>query len=100
MNKIKILFILIWAVSITSWSQVNPVLPTKAQLEWANAEIGVLIHFDMQVFKPDYEWRRDLGKHPDASVFNPKQLDTDQWIKAAKAAGAKYAVLVAKHCSG
>ena len=101
MKKIKILFILVWTVSITTWSQNKPtVLPTKAQLDWANAEIGVLIHFDMQVFKPDYEWRRDLGKHPDASVFNPKQLDTDQWIKAAKAAGAKYAVLVAKHCSG
>jgi len=101
MKKIEILFILLWAISITTWSQNNQtVLPTKAQLEWANAEIGVLIHFDMQVFKPDYEWRRDLGKHPDASVFNPKQLDTDQWIKAAKAAGAKYAVLVAKHCSG
>lgn len=101
MKKIKILLILIWSVSITSWSQeIQTVLPTKAQLDWANAEIGVLIHFDMQVFKPDYEWRRDLGKHPDASVFNPKQLDTDQWIKTAKAAGAKYAVLVAKHCSG
>ena len=101
MKKIEILFILVLAISITTWSQDNPtVLPTKAQLDWANAEIGVLIHFDMQVFKPDYEWRRDLGKHPDASVFDPKQLDTDQWIKAAKAAGAKYAVLVAKHCSG
>jgi alpha-L-fucosidase len=101
MKKIEILFILVWAVSLTVQSQNKPtVLPTKAQLDWADAEIGVLIHFDMQVFKPDYEWRRDLGKHPDASVFNPKQLDTDQWIKAAKAAGAKYAVLVAKHCSG
>ena len=101
MKKNKILLILIWAVSLTVQSQNKPtVLPTKAQLDWADAEIGVLIHFDMQVFKPDYEWRRDMGKHPDASVFNPKQLDTDQWIKAAKAAGAKYAVLVAKHCSG
>jgi alpha-L-fucosidase len=101
MKKNKILFILVLAVSLTVQSQNKPtVLPTKAQLDWANAEIGVLIHFDMQVFKPDYEWRRDLGKHPDASVFDPKQLDTDQWIKAAKAAGAKYAVLVAKHCSG
>ena len=76
------------------------VLPTQAQLEWANDEIGVLIHFDMPVFKPEYEWRRDMGKHPDASVFNPTQLNTDQWIQSAKAAGAKYAVLVAKHCSG
>jgi len=101
MKKIKILFILICFVSITARSQENKnVLPTKAQVDWADAEIGVLFHFDLQVFKPEYEWRRDMGKHPDAAVFNPKQLDTDQWIKAAKAAGAKYAVLVAKHCSG
>jgi len=76
------------------------VLPTIQQQQWANAEIGVLIHFDMPVFKPKYNWRRDMGKHPDASVFNPTELNTDQWIEAAKAAGAKYAVLVAKHCSG
>ncbi|RIJ46367.1 hypothetical protein D1614_19400 [Maribellus luteus] len=76
------------------------VVPSARQVEWANQEIGVLIHFDMPVFKPEYEWRRDMGKHPDASVFNPSALDTDQWLKAAKSAGAKYAVLVAKHCSG
>jgi alpha-L-fucosidase len=33
-------------------------------------------------------------------MYNPKQLDTDQWMEAAKAIGAKYAVFVAKHCSG
>jgi len=76
------------------------IVPTKAQIEWAESEIGVLIHFDMPVFKPEYEWRRDMGKHPDASVFNPTELDTDQWLEAAKSIGAKYAVLVAKHCSG
>jgi alpha-L-fucosidase len=101
MKRIICINLLLWALSGMAMAQgSSSVLPTKAQLDWANAEIGVLIHFDMQVFKPDYEWRRDLGKHPDASVFDPKQLDTDQWIKAAKAAGAKYAVLVAKHCSG
>jgi alpha-L-fucosidase len=76
------------------------VLPTKEQVEWADAEIGVLIHFDMPVFMPDYDWRRDMGKHPDASVFNPTELNTDHWIEAAKASGARYAILVAKHCSG
>lgn len=75
------------------------VVPDKVQREWANAEIGVIIHFDMPVFRPEYIWR-NFGTHPDPSVFNPTQLDTDQWIEAAKKLGAKYAVLVAKHCSG
>lgn len=81
-------------------TDTEPVVPTKAQVKWAESEIGVLIHFDMPVFKPKYNWRRDMGKHPDASVFNPTELNTDQWIEAAVAAGANYAVLVAKHCSG
>lgn len=76
------------------------VIPSPRQIEWANQEIGVLIHFDMPVFRPEYVWDRDFGKHPDASVFNPTELNTDQWLASAKAVGAKYAVLVAKHCSG
>lgn len=96
----KILFITLLLLSNYSQSQQNNIIPTKQQLEWADMEIGVLIHFDMPVFKPEYVWNRDFGKHPDASVFNPTQLDTDQWVLAAKTLGAKYAVLVAKHCSG
>ena len=37
---------------------------------------------------------------PPLSVFHPSKLNTDQWIAAAKSAGAKYAVLVAKHGTG
>jgi alpha-L-fucosidase len=75
-------------------------LPTASQVEWADAEIGVIIHLDVQVFEPDYSFRKQWGYTPDPKVFNPRSLDTDQWIKTAKATGAKYAVLVAKHCSG
>lgn len=74
--------------------------PTASQLEWADAEIGVIIHLDVQVFEPNYSFRKQWGYTPDPKVFNPKNLDTDQWLEAAKSAGAKYAVLVAKHCSG
>ena len=74
-------------------------LPTQEHVEWADAEMGVLIHYDMFVFRPDYNFRK-WGSHPDVSVFNPTALDTDQWIRAAKAMGAKYALLTAKHCCG
>lgn len=79
---------------------IQIVKPNKEQVEWADCEIGVIIHCDLQVFKPDYEFREQWGQHPDATVFNPSALDTDQWIQTAKAAGAKYAILTAKHCSG
>lgn len=74
--------------------------PTKEQIEWAKQEVGVIIHYDINVFEPSYKLRKQWGYHPDPKVFNPTELDTDQWIKTAKAAGAKYAILVAKHNTG
>jgi alpha-L-fucosidase len=101
MNKIKFFFLtLIAFLSAESFLMAQEVIPSKAQVKWADAEIGVLIHFDMPVFEPGYDFRKDWNYHPDLSIFNPADLDTDQWIRSAKAAGATYAVLVAKHCSG
>jgi alpha-L-fucosidase len=101
MGKIKVLIIaFVTFQSVTSGLNAQSVRPSKAQVKWADSEVGVLIHFDLQVFEPSYHFRKDWNYHPDLSIFNPKELDTDQWIKASKAAGATYAVLVAKHCSG
>jgi len=75
-------------------------LPTEEQKVWAALEIGVIIHLDVQTFVPEYKFRRQWGYVPPAETFAPTALDTDQWIRSAAAAGAKYAVLVAKHCSG
>ena len=101
MKKVILNFILIVLLNNGFvWAQSSAVVPTKSQIEWADAEIGVLIHLDMQVFEPGYDFRENWNYHPSLSLFNPKELDTDQWVKAALAAGAKYAVLVAKHCSG
>lgn len=76
------------------------VLPSPQQLEWAACEIGVIIHHDVQVYEPGYRFRDDREYVPSAERFNPAALDTDQWIETAVALGAKYAILVAKHCSG
>ena len=101
MSKFKLLTIIIFVIITNAVANDNrSVLPSKAQQNWADSEIGVLIHFDMPTFEPGYDFRKDWNYHPDLSIFNPKELDTDQWIKAAKSAGASYAVLVAKHCSG
>jgi len=83
----------------TAMSGDRPI-PSVEQLAWADAEVGVIIHLDVQVFAPDYTFRRDWGRQPSATVFNPSHLDTDQWLEVAASSGARYAVLVAKHCSG
>jgi alpha-L-fucosidase len=101
MKKIRFIILTFSVIFFsTSIQLAQTVLPSKAQQKWAESEIGVLIHFDMPVFEPSYDFRKDWNYHPDVSIFNPKELNTDQWIKAAKSAGATYAVLVAKHCSG
>ena len=101
MKKNFLIYLCLFFLHTHSFAQkTNAALPSKAQLTWADAEIGVLIDFDMPVFEPDYDFRKNWNYHPDLSIFNPRELDTDQWIKASKAAGATYAVLVAKHCSG
>ena len=74
-------------------------VPTAAQRRWADMELGMFFHFDIPVFKPNWNWR-SFKDFPDPKLYNPAKLDTDQWMEAAKAYGAKYVVLVAKHCSG
>ncbi len=76
------------------------VLPTPSQVEWAESEIGVIIHYDINVFTPETFKYEDSKTLPDLKVFNPSRLSTDQWMDAAQALGAKYAVLVVKHGTG
>ena len=76
--------------------------PNKQQLAWQEAEIGVVFHYDLHVFdgKKYGQGGNRIGPIPDYQIFNPINLDTDQWIKAAKAAGAKFAILTATHETG
>lgn len=78
---------------------MNRVIPSKQHLKWADCEIGVIIHCDLQVFAPEWEFG-DMDHMPSPACFNPSHLNTDQWVETAKKLGAKYAVLVAKHCTG
>ena len=70
--------------------------PTPQQLEWQDLEFGVIVHFGPNTFT-DKEWG---SGNVSPSVFNPTKFNPDQWVEAAKAAGAKYLVFVAKHHDG
>lgn len=72
------------------------VRPSPQQLAWQELEIGVLIHFGTNTFQ-DREWGDGTA---DPKIFNPSQLDAAQWARAAKAGGASYLILVAKHHDG
>lgn len=72
------------------------VKPSPQQVEWQDLEFGVLIHFGTNTYL-DREWGDGTA---DPKIFNPTEFDPDQWMRAIKAAGAKYVVLVAKHHDG
>ena len=83
---------------------VNPV-PNKAQLAWQKAELGAVFHYDLHVFdNKNYRQTGTSGNRnnpiPDHQIFNPEQLDTDQWIKSIKKAGFKFAIITATHETG
>lgn len=70
--------------------------PSPQQVAWQDLEVGVLIHFGTNTFL-DREWGDGTAS---PKVFAPSQFDPEQWMRAIKAAGAKYVVLVAKHHDG
>lgn len=74
------------------------VKPSEKQLNFMSWEVGVFFHFGIRTF---YEGHSDWdGSVMPADKFNPEQLDCEQWIKMAKAGGAKYAILTTKHHDG
>lgn len=79
------------------------VKPTAEQAAWQDHELSMFFHFDLPVFTEGgggngNNWK-SCGRL-DPNLFHPVRLDTDQWMEAAKALGAKHTVFVAKHCSG
>lgn len=99
-------FLLIWIGLYQSISAqdtgFNIPKPNKAQLAWQEAELGVVFHYDLHVFDGKKYGQGGNRVTPvlDYNIFNPEKLDTDQWVKAAKAMGAKFAILTATHETG
>ena len=110
MKKIGLLFLLLTLLIPVSGQAKEQVkkekavlpLPTSAQLNWQNAELVAVFHYDLHVFdgkKYNQAYNRTTPM-PDINIFNPEQLDTDQWIRSVKEAGAKIAILTATHETG
>ncbi|MEE1619108.1 alpha-L-fucosidase [Brachybacterium sp. J153] len=70
--------------------------PTPSQLTWQRDGLGVFFHVGVNTFA-GLEWS-DGTLSPE--IFDPSDLDTDEWVRTAARLGARYVVLTAKHHDG
>ncbi len=89
-------FVMMCGVGTMMGQNAVDLKPSPQQSAWQDLEFGVIIHFGPNTFL-NQEWGDGTA---DAKVFNPSQFDPDQWMKAIKASGATYVVMVAKHHDG
>lgn len=69
--------------------------PTPQQLDYQERQMGAFVHFGPATYIAS-----DFMSVPAADLFNPSQLNAEQWVKTAKSFGAKHIVLTAKHHNG
>ena len=72
------------------------IVPSQKQLAWQQMELTAFLHFGINTFT-DQEWG-DGSDSP--KLFNPTQLDCEQWARTLRDAGFKMAILTAKHHDG
>ena len=75
---------------------VSRLVPTAQQLEWQQMEFTAFLHFGINTFT-GREWG-DGQEKPE--LFNPTELDCEQWVRALKEGGFKMALITAKHHDG
>jgi alpha-L-fucosidase len=74
----------------------NPVVPSAEQLAYQQMEYIGFVHFTVNTFT-DKEW--GFGDES-PEIFNPTELDTDQWARVAAEVGMGELILTAKHHDG
>lgn len=84
-----------YAQEVTAPAAYGPT-PSDAQMKYYKDELAIFNHFGVNTYT-NREWG-DGTEDPD--IFNPVNLDTDQWIEAFKEAGFKRCLITAKHHDG
>ena len=95
MKSLKLFIVAIFLVPQYNIAQlITPATkPNKTQELLIKRGYGMFVHFGVNTFS-NLEWSD--GKTP-VTLYNPTNLDCDQWVRVAKAAGFRYVLLVTKH---
>ncbi|MCD9023559.1 alpha-L-fucosidase [Cohnella silvisoli] len=72
------------------------VKPSERQLAWQEMEFYGFIHYTVNTFT-NREW--GLGDE-DPTIFNPSELNAEQWVNVCKSAGMTGLILTCKHHDG
>jgi len=79
----------------------------ERRMAWyTEARFGMFIHWGLYAIPARGEWVRSVERIPSdvydryAEEFDPKHCDIRAWVRAARDAGMKYAILTAKHHDG
>lgn len=94
MKKTLLVLIAIVAGWISTSAQTKSL--HQLQQEFVDLRFGMFVHFGLPTFQ-EADWT-DPQLSPE--VFNPTKLDTDQWVRVAKSAGAKFICVSVKHHAG
>ena len=70
---------------------ISRLVPTPQQLEWQQMELTAFLHFGINTFTGN-EWGDGTD---DPRLFNPTNLDCEQWVRSLQDAGFKMVILTA-----
>lgn len=99
-KNLKLIAVVVACFAANTFAQapapIGPV-PNARQIEWYHREMIAFFHFGINTFEDNVN-EGDGKASP--KIFNPAELDCNQWMRVLKSAGIPSGILVAKHADG
>lgn len=110
MKKKKLLTMLALLLTAITPLPAQDYVPTAANMaareKFQDAKLGIFIHWGVYSMLSDGEWvqhSRTINRDEYAFLpggFYPSRFNADEWVKAFKAAGARYMTITSRHHDG